>query len=261
MNEDREMIKRLLEVVGERTAPEKTAGMQVLLSEMVCNENQPIPLSARDIVETLSRPGEFHVVTLDYEEAQREIETHRLDASLNEALTILACFEDDGRRMSQIEDFVAYLHDKLDDFQRFRFGVKRVTSLSDHPVILLFSEILPINQLRLVMHPDAMRYLMEKEEKLQPHFRRIRYALARKLGIPILPFHRVVDPELPPERILVVDPVSDKTIAQFSVESGLNDETLDIYLEKLIRLYHRLAKEQKSRIDPTQAAEALDRAR
>ncbi|WP_456453381.1 hypothetical protein [Hydrogenimonas sp.] len=236
----------LLDLIARRSAPEYIGEMQEGILQMVCNESQPMPLSMQDIYDAMARKGEFLLLTLDYDDIARELAEHKLRRKISEALSILVAFEDDGKRLKTIEPFIKYLHDELDDKQNFRFGIRRVAELSEYPVKILFSGILPINQLKLTIGTDIARLIEEDGDYLRPRFKAMRDDLSEKIGLPILPVRPETSEAIPPNRVRLVDPADGATLCQFDVER-VDRAGLESYLTKLYYVYKALGEEWLAR--------------
>jgi hypothetical protein len=237
---------RLLTLIAERTPPDQVGRMQEALLGMVCNESQPIPLGEKELYDALIREGEFLVLRMNYDDIEKELKERKLERKIGEAQSLLVSFEEDGSHPELIEEFVKYLHDRLDPLQNFRFGIKRAKAPSEYPVTMLLSGILPINQLHLFVGEGIEKLIGENRDTLLPHFLELRRRLSQEVGLPILSLHRSVDESLAPAQVRLVDTTDGSVLCEFVVEE-LSPEGLEIYLQKLSFVLKSLATEWKNR--------------
>ena len=236
----------LLEIVAKKTAPGHRGEVQEAVLGMICNESQPMPLSAEEIGEAIRGEGEFLVLKLGYDDVEEELRLKKLEENIGESLSILVTFEDDGEALEPIERFIRYFHERLDPRQNFRFGIKRVEKLGTYPVTLLFGGILPINQLRLTIGTGIAELIAKERDYFEPRFREVRERLSEEIGIPILPVATEVSETIPPNRIRLVDPADGKILCRFDVERA-DREGLEIYLTKIYYIFVRLWREWEAR--------------
>ena len=238
-------MQRLLDAVTQKTVPERTGEMQKAIAQMVCNESQPIPLEPDALSDALEKEGEFLLLQMSYDDFAKEPEERKIARKLREATAIVASFEDDGSSVDAIEEMLKYIHDRLDELQSFRFGIKRVERLSDAPVSILFAGILPINQLRLKVGEEVMRMLETHRDYYAPLFRSLRHELSEETGVPILPLEPRPDPDSPPRTVQLEDPYTGQVICEFEVAPLIAKEGLEIYLVKLYYVYKRLIQQMR----------------
>ena len=214
------------------------------IDTMVCDESQPIPLAREVIEKALELEGEFGCILANYEDCAKEIEEQKLRYKVSEALSVVISFEDDGRLFEQIEQCVKYISGLIDPKQNFLFGVKQVEKLSEYPITVLFSGILPINQLHLHIGKEVEAFINSDEEYFPRRFAVLRQELSQEIGIPILPVVPVVDEKIGQFDVVLKDPVIKEKIAEFTMESPLTKERLDPYLYRLFTIYKVLAEEK-----------------
>ena len=242
------MHREILEFIAEKTAPEFVGEMQETIMSMVCNDNQPMPLSEEKLYEALRREGEFLVLKLTYGDLEREREEQKIKRKITQSLSVLAVFEDDGRSLGNIEKSVKYMHDLVEEKQNFLFGIKRVERLSEFPVTTLFSGILPINQLELYIGEEIDRLIHSDDEHFTPRFRRLREDISETIGIPILPVFTTLDTSLPHDRVRLVQSLDGSVIAEFDTTPHIDRESLEIYLLKLFYIYKQLGRQMREQL-------------
>ena len=237
--------KQLLEIIAEKSAPACIGQMQELIMGMICNESQPMPLSAEEIYDAMLLEGEFAVFELDYKDVEKELFEKRLQKNISESLSILVTFEEDGRSLTDIESLIRYIHEQLDPLQNFRFGIKRADKLSHFPVKILFSGILPINQLQIFVGKEIGELLEKNSTFLEAELQTIRLELSEKIGTPILPLHFQISSKIPPRRVRLFDPVQKLLLCEFDVDKGWRDG-LENYLRKLYLSFGKLGAEWRT---------------
>lgn len=215
------------------------------VKEMVCDETQPIPLPQELIEKALGLQGESGCMVANYEDLQKEFEAQKLRYKVSEALSMLVSFEDDGRSFDIIEQSVKYLRSIVDERQNFLFGIKKVKQLSQYPVKILFSGILPINQLHLHIGSGVDAFINSDPEYFPNRFATLRQELSEEIGIPILPVVPVVDATIGTYDVVLGDPFSnDEVIAAFTIEQPPTKESLEPYLYRLFAIYKFLVEEK-----------------
>ncbi len=239
-------LNDLLDLVAAKSAPGHAGEMQEAILGMICNESQPMPLSAQELHEALETDGEFLVLRLGYDEVAEELRENRLEETIREALSILISFEDDGGALETIERFIRHFHERLDPRQNFRFGIRRTRTLSDAPVTILFAGILPINQLKITVGTRIAQMIEADRAYFEPRFRELRERLSEEIGIPILPVATDISETIPPGSIRLVDPSEDRVLCRFDVTQP-DREGIENYLMKIYYIYLRLWRERGER--------------
>lgn len=211
---------------------------------MFCSKESPIPLSQESLLEALELKGEFLVLKLNYRDFEDELKSQKIKYKISQSLSVIVSYEDDGNSFEDIKKFVGYVYDIADDKQNATFGVKNVGELSEFPITILFSGILPINQLQMRIGKNIETLIHSDDEYFMPRFHKFRDNISKEVGIPILPIFPTFDEGLQDNQVLLVDLEDAKVIADFSVDEGLNKEIVDLYLLKLFYIYKVLAEEK-----------------
>ncbi|WP_300364583.1 hypothetical protein [Hydrogenimonas sp.] len=240
--------REILEIVAEKTPSEYIGEMQETISSMVCNENQPMPLSEKTLYEALALKGEFLVLKLTYDDVRQELKEQKIRRKITQSLSIVAVYEDAGHSLDDIENSIKYIHDLVDEKQNFVFGIKRVDSLSEFPVTILFSGILPINQLELYIGEEIDRLIHSDDDYFIPRFKQVRDEISEVIGIPILPLDPKTDSSLNPSRARLVDGTNGHLISEFEVDPFTDKEGLEIYLLKFFYIYKKLGDDMRNRM-------------
>jgi hypothetical protein len=252
------MKQKLLETIAKKTAPGHVGEMQETIMNMVCNENQPMPLSEETLCRTLEMKGEFLVLKMRYEDFEKELKEEKIKYKISESLSIVASYEDAGDSLPHIETFVKYIHDLSEPSQNVLFGIRRVERLSDYPVTILFGGILPINQLRIHIGAAIDRLIASHPDYFQPRFKKLRGDLSEEIGIPILPRFPRVDPGLAPHRVRLFDPIENRVISEFEIPPHVEKEGVNVYLLKLFYIYRELGLEMRARLRETVGCESFE---
>ncbi|WP_353661313.1 hypothetical protein [Hydrogenimonas sp. SS33] len=240
-------IRPLLDLIARKTVKENTGTIQEAVIDMLCNESQPIPLGPETLREAL-QTGEFLILRLHYDDFKREREEGKIAKKIPESLHIVATFEEDGHRLEEIEDMIQYFHGRIDDLQTYRFGIKRVETLSEFPVTILFGGILPINQLRVRLGRSVAELVETHRSHFEPLFKKVRFEITEKTGIPLLPVETVTDTSIPPRKVMLEDPLRKRMICDFEVAPFIEKEGLEIYLLKIYYVFRLLSKETKEHL-------------
>lgn len=218
--------------------------LQLCAKEMVCDADQPVPLGLDVVEQALELEGECGCILANYEELQREFEEQKLRSKVSEALSVLLCFEDDGNMFGSIEESVKYFREIVDENQNFMFGVKRVQKVSPYPVKILFSGILPINQIHMHIGTKVKSFIESDAVYFSNRFAALRQEISKSVGIPILPVVPVVDEQIGEYDVVLKDPLTQDTIASFTLQYPLTKESLEPYLKKLSNIYKVLAEQK-----------------
>jgi hypothetical protein len=214
-----------------------------IFSKLTCEGATPmLELSFDAIKEALKLDGEEFFLTLTYDDLQEEIRIQKLRDLLNESLSILVCFEEDGLRVQEIENFCQYLFKNTEAVQNLQFGIHKVKKLSDEPVRILFSGILPINQLEIAMESSLYDYIQEHKEELQKEFIAVRKKLSQELCVPILPVKNYPDDSLEKNSVHLLDRTNKKTLCTCRMQEEKDPKKfIGEYLTKLYYAYKKLA--------------------
>ena len=238
-------MKKLIDSIKANTA-KNSKEIENSITNMICSKSDPIPLSEESIINALSIDGEFLVLKLHYSDFEEELKSQKIKYKISQALSVIVSYEDDGKSFEEIKKFVDYIYDISDDKQNATFGVKEVKKLSEFPITILFSGILPINQLKMTVGRKIDELIHSDDEYFLPRFAKHRDDISKEVGIPILPVFPILDKELGELQVRLVDLLDGRIIAEFSVEEKLNKETIEIYLLKLFYIYKVLVEDKKS---------------
>ncbi len=228
---------RLLEILFHKTPRESVGRIQSSILQMVCNDSQPMPLDENTLTEALMLEGEFLLLEIDYDELRKQMERRTLEREATEALSIVVSYEDDGKRLESIETSLKFFHDNLDAIQNFRFGIRRVEKHSDTPIRILFSGILPINQLQLTFGEGIAKLIDSHRSYYHERFQALRIEASRNIGIPILPISATVDPQLPPFKARVQERVGGRIVSEFSMPGHTDSQDIEAFLLKIFHIF------------------------
>jgi len=236
------MIK-LLEYINDNTTT-NTLEIQESISEMVCEDDAPISLSAESLLNALKLDGEFLVLKLHYKDYEEERKSQKIKYKTSQSLSIIVSYEDDGSSYNDIHKFVKYISDISDEKQNSTFGIKRVEKFSEFPVTILFSGILPINQLKMTVGKKVDELIHSDDEYFIPRFQKFRDDISKEIKTPILPILPRYDAKLSPYQVRLVDLHDERLISEFEVIPSIDKETIEIYLLKLFYIYKVLIEEK-----------------
>ena len=211
---------------------------------MICSKNAPIELSQDSLHKALELDGEFLVLKLHYNDFKNELKSETIKYKISQALSVIVSYENDGNSFEDIKKFVEYIYDISDEKQNSTFGIKNVDTLSEFPITILFSGILPINQLKMSVGKKIDTLIHSDDEYFLPRFAKHRDNISNEIRIPILPLFPILDKNLGELQVRLVDLVDNRLIAEFNVEEDLSKETIEIYLLKLFYIYKVLAEEK-----------------
>jgi len=237
-------MTKLQECIKEKTL-HNTQEVEASVVSMVCPQNSPLPLSCETLLNALQLEGEFLVLKLHYSDFEDELKSEKIKYKISQSLSVIVRYEDDGASFKDIEKYVNYIYDISDDKQNLIFGVKDVTQLSEFPITILFSGILPINQLKMSVGSEIDKLIHSDDAYFLPRFARHRDDISKEVGIPILPVLPILDKNLEAFQVRLVDLVDARVIAEFQVEEALSKDTIEIYLLKLFYIYKVLVEEKK----------------
>jgi len=213
---------------------------------MICPPDSPIPLSQKDLFNALNCKGEFLVLKLSYNDYEQELQTQKIMYKISQALSVIVSYEDDGKSYKKIEKFVKYINDISDEKQNSTFGIKKVKNLSEYPITILFSAILPINQLRMSVGKKLYEFIHSDDKYFKPKFQKWRDVVSLDIGVPLLPILPKLDTKLEDFTVVLIDLIDDRLISKFEVDAEVDKESIELYLLKLFYIYKVLAKEKES---------------
>jgi len=238
-------LKKLIDSIQASTAS-NSKDIENSITNMICSKSDPIPLSEENLLNALSIEGEFLVLKLHFNDFEEELKSQKIKYKISQALSVIVSYEDDGKSFEEIKKFVNYIHDISDDKQNSTFGVKEVQKLSEFPITILFSGILPVNQLKMTVGKKIDELIHSDDEYFLPRFAKHRDDISKEVGIPILPVLPILDKELGEFQVRLVDLLDGRVVAEFSVEEKLSKETTETYLLKLFYIYKVLVEDKKS---------------
>ena len=224
---------------------ENTKELKDTVTSMICTGDDPIELSENDLLNAISIEGEFFLLKLHYDDFEDELISQKIKYKLSQSLSIIVSYEDDGNSLDDIQNYVSYIHELSDNKQNSTFGIKKVAKISKYPITILFSGILPINQLTMTIGKSIFELINSDDSYFKPRFTRFRDDLSKEIGIPILPVFPYFDDELNPYQVRLVDMTDSRLISEFQIQDNLTRDTLEIYLLKLFFIYKVLAEEKK----------------
>lgn len=236
-------MKELTSCIEKKTF-DNTQEVQTCIKSMICSSLSPIPLSEENLLNALKIEGEFLVLKLHYNDLVEEFKSQKIKYKISQSLSIIVSYEDDGESYENIEKFIKYIHNISDDKQNSTFGVKKVDTLSQYPVKILFSGILPINQLKMTVG-KAIDTLIHSDDTYFPaRFQKHRDDISKEVGIPILPVLPLLDTKLGAYQVRLVDEYDGRIISEFEADNNVSKDTIDIYLLKLFYIYKVLVEEK-----------------
>ena len=210
---------------------------------MVC-ENSPLPLTLKDIEEALKIEGDTFFIELKYTDIEKELQEQKVLYKILESYSVVICFEDDGKRYNDIHTLVSFLHNNSPLSINFRFGIKEVEKLSNDPIKILLSGILPINQLEIQIEEKLYKYIEKNKNKLSKKFLKTREILSEKIGFTILPVKYYPSKDMLPQSIKLINPYTKQTICECKATKKTKniDKIIEEHLDKLSMAYINLAK-------------------
>ncbi len=237
-------MQELKEFILKNTTKNKQE-IQKSVLEMHCDFDEPIALSQTTLLDALKIHGEFLVLKLHYDDFTDELQDEIIKYKISQALSVIVTYEDDGSSFEKIEKFVNYIHDISDSQQNSTFGVKRVAKLSEFPITILFSGILPINQLSMNIGQDIYELIHSDDTYFPQRFLEFREILSQEIGIPILPLFPRLDKELKPAQVVLRDLLDNRVISSFELIHNPDKDAVESYLVKLFYIYKILAEQKK----------------
>ena len=237
-------MKELIKCIKKNTVGDSKEIEDSILS-MICDEDEPVVLDKKSLLDALSIKGEFLVLKLHYDDFEDELKNEIIKYKMSQSLSVIVSYEDDTHSYKKIFDFVNYINEVSDEKQNSIFGVKKVDKLSTYPITILFSGILPINQLKMSIGKKIYDFINSDDKYFKMRFKNYRDEISKEIGVALLPILPKVDEELPDFRVKLVDILDDRVISEFDVCSNITKDTLDIYLDKLLYVYKVLAQEKQ----------------
>ena len=238
-------MQALIEKIKELSSENVQEAIESITS-MVTPKDAPIPLNQNDLLRALSIHGEYLVLKLHFNDFEDELEFEKIKYKISQSLSVIVSYEDDGASFSNIEQFVHYISDLADPKQNATFGIKKVHTLSEYPITILFSGILPINQLCMHISQDIYDLIHSDEVYFQTRFREFRDTLSLEIGTPILPVFPKLDTSLKPTQAMLIDSVNGDVISRFETLESMNKVSVETYLVKLFYIYICLARKNSS---------------
>ena len=238
--------QELEKLIESKTVPQHFSAMKEALESMLTEKEALLSIEDDLLIEALSLNGEYRLLELTYKDLEYEIKTRALKYILKEALFIITSFEDDGTHYETVKKFSEYLYDNTVEQQYFRIGVKEVEKPSAFPIKILFSGILPINQLRMYIGSELDSLIHSDENYFQVLFAQARVKISDTIGVALLPLYPEVDTNLASFGVKLIDPMTKRIVAQFEIAPQHTDKKgIEIYLLKLFYVYQQLAQDIK----------------
>jgi len=234
-------LKELSQCIENNTLHNKQEVKSCILN-MLCTQDDPIPLEESKLLDALKLEGEFLVLKLHFNDFENELKNEKIKYKISQSLSVIVSYEDDGENFLEIENFIQYIHQISDEKQNCIFGIKKVNKLSEFPITILFSGILPINQLSMRVGKKINNLIHSDDSYFIPRFQKQRDDISKAIGIPILPIFPLLDESLDDYTISLTDLTNGKLISKFEVYEVLNQDTVEIYLQKLFYIYKVLAQ-------------------
>jgi len=242
------IMQYLYKVIENRSLEDRHKNLKETLTSMISKDPLVKVIDEKLLVDTLELNGEFQVVLLTYEDLEKELHTKVLKNLIKSSLQIVVSFEEDSNSYEKIKDFSEYIYRFSSDAQSLSIGVDKVKNLSQFPIKILFGGILPINEMQMFIGKKLYEVVAKEPDYFQPLFALVRKKITEEIGVPLLPLYPEVDLDMSPYGVRLMDPVENKMIVSFEVESCNTKENIDKYLLKLFYVYKKLAQELKNRL-------------
>jgi len=237
-------MEELIKFIKENTVKNTQEVTESILN-MYCGEKDYTPLSYDKLLNALQIKGEFLVLKLHYSDFDSELKEEKIKYKISQALSIIVTYEDDGNSFEDIKKFVTYIHDISDKKQNSIFGVKKVKKLSKYPITILFSGILPINQLKMSVGQKIYDFIHSDDDYFKPRFEHFRDELSKEINTPILPVFPLLDKSLGDTEVTLVDLLDGRLISKFETIKEPDKDVIEQYLLKLFYIYKILATKSK----------------
>jgi len=239
-------MKKLLDFI-DKNSVNNTLELQECVSAMICSKEDSVPLGKSNLYDALKLDGAFSILKLSYADYENEIKHGLIKLKASQALSMIVSYEDDGESFEEVKMFVEYFSDISDHQQNSTFGVKKVDTLSAFPIKILFSGILPINQLKMTVGKKIDELIHSNDEYFVPRFKKFRDEVTEEIHTPLLPILPLLDTQINDYQIKLVDLHDGKIICDFEVAENFTQTTIDITLLKLFYIYKVLAQENHAR--------------
>ncbi|MEA2110696.1 MAG: hypothetical protein U9P71_01480 [Campylobacterota bacterium] len=236
-------MKQLIECIKNNSI-ENVPAIEKSICNMICSSSDSVPLSSDTLTNALSLEGEFLVLKVAYDDFISESKSEKIKYKISQSLSVVVSYEDDGSSYEDIKKFVTYFYENSDDKQNLSFGVKKVDSLSKYPITILFSGILPINQIQITLGKKVYELIRSDDAYFIPRFAKHRDDISKEIGIPILPVLPSLNTELEEFKVQLLDLTNGKLIAKFETDEGITKESTEVYLLKLFYIYKVLAEDK-----------------
>jgi hypothetical protein len=237
-------VKELIECIKNNTT-NNSKEIEKCITSMICSSNELVPLNEKSLLDALNIKGEFLALKLHYDDLEDELQNEVIKRKMSQSLSVIISYEDDTNSYEKIANFVEYIHDISDENQNSTFGVKKVYELSTYPITILFSGILPINQLNMTIGKKLYDFIDTDKLYFKNKFKKYRDEVSKIIGVPLLPILPMLDEDLSDFRVKLVDIFDGRVISEFDVCSKITKDTIDIYLQKLVYVYTVLAEEKE----------------
>ena len=237
-------MQELIECIKNNTV-DNSKDIQKCITSMVCPSNELVPLNEKSLLNALNIDGEFLALKLHYDNLEDELQNEVIKRKMSQSLSVIISYEDDTNSYEKIANFVEYIHSVTDESQNSTFGVKKVHELSTYPITILFSGILPINQLNMTIGKKLYDFIYADEVYFRNKFKKYRNEVSEIIGVPLLPVLPILDENLSDFRVKLVDVLDGRVISEFDVCEKVTKDTIDIYLQKLVYVYTVLAEEKR----------------
>ena len=237
-------MKQLKQIIEDKTL-NNTEEVFEHVSSMICSNDDFIPLHEDVLINALELNGEFLVLNAHYNDYDKELQEEKIKYKISQSLSVIVRYEDDGNSFEEIQKFVAYMHKLVDKKQNLNFGIKKVSKLSKNPITILFSGVLPINQLKMTLGKGLYALIHSDDEYFLPRFQQLRDDISEEIGIPILPLFPVLDKSLNDFEVQLLDLTDNRLISDVRIPiipEKQGKEAIEIYLLKLFYIYITLAK-------------------
>ena len=238
-------MKQLLDFIDEKSV-NNTLELQEGISSMICLGEESVPLSKSDLHDALELEGGFSILKLNYADYDSEMKSGLIQHKASQALSVIVSYEDDGQSFEHIKNFVEYVSGITDYKQNSTFGVKKVDKLSEFPIKILFSGILPINQLKMTVGKKIDELIHSDDEYFLPRFKKFRDEVSDEINIPLLPILPMLDTKINDYQVKLVDLHDGRIIGDFEVDENFTKTTIDVSLLKLFYIYKVLAQDNPS---------------
>jgi len=237
-------MKELIECIKDKTV-KNDIDMQESITFMTCSEDDYVPLSQVQLLDALHVEGEFLVLKLHYDDFADELKSEKIKYKMSQSLSVVVSYEEDSASYDNIKQFLEYITENTDHRQNSIFGIKKVKELSKYPITILFSGILPINQLKMTVGAKIDEFIHSDDIYFKPRFQLHRDKISKEIGIPLLRVLPILDENLGECQVRLVDLYDGRVISQFEISENLDKKTIDLYLLKLFYIYKVLAQEKQ----------------